>query len=131
MQNTKSRPLSPHITIYKPQISSMLSIMHRATGIALILGFIALMWWVICIPFLQDLEQNIIWKFFSQPTGKTILIIWSYSLFFHFCSGIRHLFWDCGKGFSIKALHISGWFVVICSIALTAISWFLALGVKL
>ncbi len=129
MQHIKERPLSPHLRIYKPQISSVLSIFHRASGIALFFGLIALVWWIIYLPYMEDPENCVVWRFFSMPLGKAFLIFWSYSLFFHFCTGIRHLFWDFGKGFSIKALHISGWSAVVISIILTTVSWFIALKV--
>lgn len=129
MQHTKQRPLSPHLTIYKPQISSVLSIGHRISGVALFIGLIALIWWIIYLPYMQSPESNLIFKFFSTNIGKGVLLLWSYSLFYHFCTGIRHLFWDCGRGFSIKALHVSSWLAVISSIVLTALSWVIALKV--
>lgn len=119
-------PLSPHLGIYKMQMSSVLSILHRISGVVLFIGMILLLWWVVFICYHEDPESTMIWKFFSGEWGIAMLIAWSYSLFFHFCTGIRHLFWEHGQGFSICAMHTSGWSAVIASVLFTAISWYLA-----
>lgn len=125
MKNTREMPLSPHLSIYKPQISSVLSIFHRISGIALFIGMLLFLWWIVFICYNPDPENTKIWKFFQTIYGKGLLVIWSYSLFFHFCTGIRHLMWDQGHGFSIPEMNRSGWFAVILSIILTAVSWYL------
>ncbi|AIF81187.1 succinate dehydrogenase cytochrome b-556 subunit [endosymbiont of Acanthamoeba sp. UWC8] len=127
MQHIKVRPLSPHLGIYKPQISSVLSIFHRVSGVALFIGLIGIIWWIIYLPYMQDPENCIIWKFFAHPAGKAFLMLWSYSLFFHTCTGIRHLFWDFGMGFSIEAMNKSGWLSIVISLILAVVSWIIAL----
>lgn len=139
-----SSPLSPHISIYRPQITSVLSIMHRITGIFLFIGLAFILWWVIfCIHYYDpvissclssldsvasiDASGNLLLVVGRSVYGKMILIPWSYCLFYHLCAGIRHLFWDVGVGFDVKAVAISGWCVVIISLLLTLVCWYYAL----
>ena len=118
------RPLSPHLQIYKPQITSVLSILHRLTGLALSLGFIVLAFWLAAAA-LGDEYYGCFQAFFSGFFGKTILFGWTLALFYHLCNGIRHLFWDIGYGFNLKTVRWSGWLVVIASILLTLVVWWL------
>ncbi|WP_395476669.1 succinate dehydrogenase, cytochrome b556 subunit [Rickettsia endosymbiont of Pantilius tunicatus] len=113
------RPTSPHLTIYKPQISSTLSILHRMTGVALFFTVSILAWWFIFSKF----DSNYIQLANCCCIIKICLILTSFAWFYHLCNGIRHLFWDIGYGFSIKAVNLSGWSVVICSILFTILLW--------
>ena len=121
VQNNKdNRPLSPHIGIYKPQITSVLSITHRMTGLALYAGALLLAWWIIaniygCASCINPLIES--------QAGKIILVLWSFALFYHMLNGIRHLFWDMGKGFELKTLRASGIAVLIGAVTLTLLSW--------
>lgn len=119
-----NRPLSPHLTIYKPQITSMLSIAHRGTGVFLFLGVSLLVWWLVSSVY-SDAQ---VWNLFDSPVGYIFLGFWSFSLFYHLLNGIRHLFWDMGKGFELKTVTYSGITVVVGSVLLTALSWFIACG---
>jgi succinate dehydrogenase / fumarate reductase cytochrome b subunit len=117
-----NRPLSPHLQVYRPQLTSVLSISHRATGIALAVGTLLLAWWLVAAavgpgPF--AVAQG----FLASWIGQLLLLGWTYSLFFHLCNGIRHLFWDAGCGFELKTAYASGWIVVAASIVLTAMAW--------
>jgi succinate dehydrogenase / fumarate reductase cytochrome b subunit len=123
MVNSINRPISPHITIYKPQISTVLSILHRISGAFLFIGLLLVLWWLVCITYISYDLREYFWDFFGTTLGKAILMLWSYTLFLHFCTGIRHLFWDFGKGFSLKSLHISGWIAFVSSVILTGVSW--------
>ena len=123
-----NRPLSPYF-IYKPQITSMLSITHRLSGIALYIGVLLLTWWIIesvYLSFDPKGELGALWSLFTTPIGYIFLVGWSFALFYHLLNGIRHLFWDMGKGFELKTVTTSGWLVVIGATALTALSWTLA-----
>ncbi|MFZ8864637.1 MAG: succinate dehydrogenase, cytochrome b556 subunit [Rickettsiales bacterium] len=125
---TKSRPLSPHLTIYKPQISSVLSISHRLTGFFLYLGLLIAAWNIIFITFdgssLADFFVSSSAAFFNSILGKIALFFWVFSFYYHFANGIRHLLWDSGRGFSINSVKITGIIVVVTSIALTLFTWF-------
>lgn len=116
------RPLSPHLQVYKPQLTSVLSITHRATGMALGLGTILLVWWLIAAA-TGDQAFATAQAFWYSWFGRLLLLGWSYALFYHLCNGIRHLCWDAGYGFTIQATYRSGWTMVCSSLALTLIAW--------
>ena len=123
----KARPTSPHLSIYKPQISSVLSIGHRLSGIGLFVALSAICWWFVSwifsgfLPcYIENLDNNLVKGFFA---------ITSYGFFYHFCTGFRHLIWDTGRGFSICAINYSGWLVIASSFLLTVIFWLCAMGV--
>ncbi|MGH6939941.1 succinate dehydrogenase, cytochrome b556 subunit [Hypericibacter sp.] len=119
---TQNRPLSPHLQIYRWQISSVLSILHRITGIALAVGSLLLVYWIIAAavgPEAFAQAQNLI----GSILGRLLLFGWTYALFFHLVNGIRHLFWDMGWGFELKTVSITGWTAVIAALLLTLIAW--------
>ena len=118
----KPRPLSPHLQIYRPQISSVLSILHRATGIALGVGMLVLCWWILAAADGSD-AYDCFHKFATSLVGQIMLIGWTWALFYHLCNGIRHLFWDTGRGYSLPAMTRSGWAVVIVSLWMTVSVW--------
>ncbi len=124
----KPRPLSPHLQIYKPQISSVLSIFHRMTGIALCFGLFIVAWWVIAAASGPDRYAQF-HTYAGSIVGQTVLLGWAWALMYHTLAGIRHLFWDAGYGFSIPAFTRSGWAVVIGSFALTGLIALCAYGV--
>lgn len=114
-----NRPLSPHLTIYKKQISSVLSIFHRITGIGLFMSLAVLVWYFIILAFNQFSSEYI--QYFKSNLFKLALIGLSFAWFYHLCNGMRHLIWDSGYCFSIKAINLTGWLVVICSLVMTLI----------
>lgn len=117
----EARPISPHLTIYKPQISSMLSIGHRTTGTCMYFAFLIISWWFIGWVFSKF--DPIYLEYAKTPIAKLLLVLTSYAFFYHFCTGIRHLFWDMGMGFKIKQVNSTGWLAVIMSVVLTTIFW--------
>jgi succinate dehydrogenase / fumarate reductase cytochrome b subunit len=120
--DTGGRPLSPHLQVYKLPLSAVLSIFHRITGVALSVGTLLLVWWLIAAsmgPAAFDTAQNAI----GSWIGRLLLFGWSYALFFHLCNGVRHLFWDVGRGYEIPTVAASNWVVVMVSLVLTAIAW--------
>ncbi|MEC7489755.1 MAG: succinate dehydrogenase, cytochrome b556 subunit [Pseudomonadota bacterium] len=117
-----NRPMSPHLQVYKPQLTSVLSILHRGTGIALAVGTLLLVWWLLAAATGERAFADV-QAFMGSWLGRLLLFGWSYSLFYHMCNGIRHLFWDAGKGFDLKNVYRSGWLVVIGSIGFTAAAW--------
>lgn len=119
------RPLSPHLGIYKPQLTSMLSILHRATGIALAVGALYLALWVMCA--VSPAAYAHFQSFNTSLLGRFVLGGWLFSAFFHLCNGIRHLFWDAGYGFELKDAYRSGWIVVGVSLVATIVSWIVGL----
>lgn len=122
-----NRPLSPHLQIYKPQLTSVLSITHRGTGVFLTLGALFLSCWLLSIangPESYTAVQQHVLSWY----GQIILYAWVFSLYYHLGNGIRHLFWDMGFGFEIKTTYISGYIVVAVSILSTIVTWCLVRG---
>ena len=120
------RPLSPHLQVYRPQITSVLSIMHRITGIGLGLGTLLLTWWLVAAATSAE-AFGAVQYFIGSPIGLLLLFGWSLALFFHLFNGIRHLAWDLGLGFEKVRYHMSGWVVVGGSVAVTVLTWVIGL----
>ncbi len=130
-KTTPQRPLSPFMIgpYYKPQMTSMLSITHRLTGLGLSFGAMLLVTWLVCIASGAD-RYALIVPHLTAWYGKAVLGAFTWALLYHFCNGIRHLFWDLGKGLDMPTAEKSGWTVIAMSIVLTASVWALALLVK-
>jgi len=121
------RPLSPHLQIYRPQLTSIMSISHRAAGVALAVGALFLVCWITAAasgPAAFAALRGFIGSWF----GYLILFGWSVALFYHLCNGIRHLFWDAGYGFELKTAYASGYAVLVGTAVLTVLAWILGLG---
>jgi len=118
------RPLSPFMlgTAYKPQMSSMSSIMHRITGCALGVGTLLLSLCLVCAAAGEG-AFSVIQAFLASWIGILILIGFTAAMFYHFCNGIRHLAWDAGRGFDLQSMHRNGWIVVGATVVLTAGFW--------
>ena len=121
------RPLSPHLSIYKPQLTSVLSISHRATGVVLSIGTVFLVWWLVAAAS-GGSAFGAAQAFWGSWFGLLLLFGWTFSLFFHLCNGIRHLLWDAGWGFELRQTYLTGWIVVAASGALTIIAWIAGLA---
>ena len=116
------RPLSPHLSIYRPQINMVMSIAHRITGGALYFGTLLLAAWLMAVatgPKAFDFVNTL----FSHPLGKLVLAGYSWALIHHMLGGIRHMIWDTGRGLSIGAVNALGWLTIIGSLGLTAALW--------
>lgn len=118
--NTSSRPLSPHISIYRWQINSVLSILHRGTGIVLAVGTLLLVYWLVSAAAGPDAYRSA-QHFIGSFIGQILLIGWAWSLFFHLCNGIRHLIWDAGYGFELSTMARSSIAVVVAASVLTVL----------
>ncbi len=120
-----NRPLSPHLQVYKPQLTSVLSITHRGTGVFLTLGAFFLSAWLLALA--SGAEQfNCLQTHIASWYGQCFLYAFVFSLYFHLCNGIRHLFWDAGMGLEIGTAYKSGYAVVAISIILTVLTLGLA-----
>ncbi|NBC33276.1 MAG: succinate dehydrogenase, cytochrome b556 subunit [Alphaproteobacteria bacterium] len=125
---TQNRPLSPHLQIYRPQITSVLSILHRMTGVALTLGTLLIAYWLIAAASGAEAfaaAQDWIGSFL----GVLLLLAWSFSLFYHLCNGVRHLAWDLGLGLEIETVTQTGWVTVAVAGGLTLVAWIVAFAV--
>jgi len=124
---TDNRPLSPHLQIYKPQLTSVLSITHRGTGVFLCLGAVLFSAWLLAAAAGPG-AYAVIHAHISAWYGQVCLFAFLFSLYYHLCNGIRHLAWDMGLGFEIRTTYISGYVVVGATLVLTAATWCLAGG---
>jgi succinate dehydrogenase / fumarate reductase cytochrome b subunit len=118
----RTRPLSPHLGVYRWQIGNTLSILHRATGVALALGLLALSLWLISLAGGEE-SYRTAERAFASPLGILFLIGWTFAFLYHLLNGVRHLFWDLGLGFERRERHASGWFAVLGSLGLTLGVW--------
>jgi len=119
---SQNRPLSPHLQIYKPQLTSILSITHRMTGVFLAFGAFVLANWLISAtygPEAFQMAQSLLGSWF----GKLVLFGLTFSLYFHLANGVRHLGWDFGKGFDLPIVRATGIAVVLFALALTSLTW--------
>ncbi len=119
---TDNRPLSPHLQVYRPQLTTVLSISHRATGIVLSLGMAVVVVWLLALSSGPEAYDRLIGLLASVP-GLVFLLVWTFSLFFHLFNGIRHLLWDAGWLLDLRGAYASGWTVVVLSILLTIAIW--------
>src|SRR5438132_11733422 len=116
------RPLSPHLQIYRWQLTSVLSILHRATGVVLSAGAILLVWWLVAAASGPEAYEGVE-DFLGSWIGLLLLFGWSVALFYHLCNGIRHLVWDTGHGLDLKSTYLGGWLVLGGTALLTLIAW--------
>lgn len=116
------RPLSPHISIYRWPVTMALSILHRATGVAMSVGLVVFAVWLMQTAAGPQQYAEFSGLMSSLP-GKLALIGWSYAFFFHLGNGVRHLVWDAGYGFEKHQTHASAWFVLIISVLFTVAFW--------
>lgn len=121
--SNKGRPLSPHLSVYRWPVTMTLSILHRATGAGLSLGLVVLALWLISAA-TGDIAYGEFNSLLQTSVGRILLIGWSFAFFFHFANGVRHLFWDAGRGFEKSQANASAWFVLILTIVLTSAFWF-------
>ncbi|NJO23280.1 MAG: succinate dehydrogenase, cytochrome b556 subunit [Sphingomonadales bacterium] len=119
------RPIAPHLQVYRPQLTSFTSILHRITGSFLALGILALVYWLAAAATSGpafDQAQAIA----GSILGRSALFLWTGAFFYHLLNGLRHLAWDAGWGFELPTAYRTGWTVLIGSVVLTLAAW--ALG---
>jgi len=118
----RERPLSPHLMIYRWTITMAMSILHRATGVALSIGTLMLVWMLAAAALGEEAFTQFT-DFAGSCVGQVLLFGWSVALFYHALNGLRHLAWDIGFGFEIKTAKMSGVVVLIATAVMTAILW--------
>ena len=122
----RERPLSPHLQVYKPQMTSVLSILHRMTGVGLTVGLIMFAWWLVAAAIGPE-AYKVFMGFAGSKLGLLLLFAWTIAFYYHLANGIRHLIWDSGKLLKIKSAYAVGYLVLIFTIVMTAITWYCAL----
>ncbi len=125
--SASKRPLSPFMIgpYYKPQMTSILSITHRATGAGLVVGTLLLVYWLAAAATGPEAYAHA-QKVLGSMLGQLFLFLWTWALFYHMANGIRHLFWDAGCGLEMEEATRSGRWVIWSSIILTVLSWLIA-----
>ena len=127
-RNLSSRPLSPHLQIYKPMLTMMMSIMHRITGVGLYFGIILLMWWLTAAS-ISDSYFDFVQGFFGHWFGRLLLFGFTWALMHHALGGLRHLLWDTGRGFDLNVVEWLARANLAGSIILTLLLWIIGYGV--
>jgi len=120
--STNERPLSPHLQIYRPQWSSVLSILHRISGVVLSVGTVLMVYWLAALARGPEAFEAMLGVMRSLPL-QLLLVGWTLALFYHLLNGIRHLLWDTGMLLELGPARASGWTVVVLSLVLTAVVW--------
>lgn len=124
--SSKQRPLSPHLQVYRWQITMTMSILHRATGVVLVAGAFALAWWLLAVAAGGEAYASAA-ACLASPLGKVALFGFSLALIYHLLNGIRHLLWDMGRGFAIPDVYRSGYAVAGLTVLLTGLIWYFSL----
>lgn len=123
---SRPRPLSPHLQVYKPQLTSLLSIMHRGTGVFLYVNIFLFALFLYSYAFW---DKNLYECINDQDSVSLLFEVYAFfvlfALCFHFCTGIRHLFWDMGKGYDIERAYFSGKLALVSSVILSIIAYIL------
>ena len=112
------RPMSPHLQVYKPQLTSVLSIFNRLSGIAISVGTILMVWWLVAASEGPVAFGHVRW-FAGSIVGIAVLIGWTLALTYHLFGGLRHLLWDVGLATGLPAVHRSGWLAIGATFAVT------------
>jgi succinate dehydrogenase / fumarate reductase cytochrome b subunit len=123
-KNSNNRPTSPHLEVYRWNVSSITSILHRATGVALYFSVLVLAWYLTYYTYQVNVAESAetcdcpMSTIFTNIFSLALIFI-AFSLYYHLCNGIRHLFWDIGKGFELKDAKRNGYLVLLSALVLT------------
>lgn len=121
-EHMMKRPLSPHLQVYRLPVTALVSITHRLTGLALAVGTLMVLWWLLAAA--SGLEAyNTAMAFARSPLGIFLLAGWSFAVYFHLLNGIRHLVWDTGRMFGISCATQSAYMAVFIALFLTILTW--------
>lgn len=123
--STHARPLSPHLQVYRFQLTMLMSILHRVTGVFLALGALLFVFWLLALAVGPEAFASAQVMLAALP-GRFALFAFSAALIYHFLNGIRHLAWDTGKGLDIPGVYRSGYTVWVLTVVMTAGLWLLA-----
>ena len=118
----RPRPLSPNVQIYRPQLTSVLSILNRITGVFLSVCAVVLVIWLVAAA-TGPQAYAAVHGAIASWIGQIVLVGATFAFFLHLCGGIRHLIWDTVHGFELRSIYISGWSVVAASVILTVAAW--------
>jgi succinate dehydrogenase / fumarate reductase cytochrome b subunit len=118
----RARPLSPHLSVYRPTVTMTMSIVHRITGVALYAGTLLVAWWLIAASISPEYFDFVSWIFGSW-IGRLVLFGYTWALVHHMLGGIRHFIWDTGAALEKSAASRLAWLNLIGSVLLTLAIW--------
>jgi succinate dehydrogenase / fumarate reductase cytochrome b subunit len=122
-----ARPMSPHLSIFRPYVNMVMSILHRMTGSANYVGSVFLAAWLLSASAGEE-QYNGIMSFFGSVPGLVILFGFTWSVMHHMLGGVRHMIWDAGRGFELPTVRMLSWGTLFGSLVLTAVIWIAALS---
>tara|TARA_Y100000588_G_scaffold268248_1_gene283449 strand:+ start:11832 stop:12212 length:381 start_codon:yes stop_codon:yes gene_type:complete len=122
MSNSRTRPISPHLQVYRPQLTSVLSIMHRLTGLLLSGASVVLSLWLVSLA-LGEPTYTRFAGLWDSWAATALMVAVVFCVYFHLLNGVRHLAWDRGFGFDLATVYVSGWTVVVGAFALSALTF--------
>ncbi|MCP4487072.1 MAG: succinate dehydrogenase, cytochrome b556 subunit [Gammaproteobacteria bacterium] len=129
MNTSSPHPISPHLQIYRLPLTALLSITHRASGVFLAIAALLLIWALVALAGGPESWESVR-TLLQSWAGQLFLLGLTFALYFHFCNGIRHLFWDVGKGFEVETVDKTAKLAIIISIILTIATWAVALNLE-
>ena len=118
----RTRPLSPHLQVYRPQMTSVMSILHRAAGVVLTTGTLIMAAWLVSLA-LGEEAYDVVVMVIGHPLGQFVLFGYSVALIYHALNGVRHLGWDLGFGLTIPQVYKNGQIVLFLTVVLTMGLW--------
>lgn len=127
MATPSKRPLSPHLQIWKWTPTMLMSILHRATGVGNSIGLLVLTWWLVSAATGPE-AYNCFLKFAGSLVGQLMFLGWTFSVWLHLCSGIRHMISDTGAMLTIKSADRAIMIAIVSACILTILTWIQILG---
>ena len=118
----RTRPLSPHLQVYRPQMTSVMSILHRAAGVVLTTGTLIMATWLVSLALGKE-AYDVVVMVIGHPLGQFVLFGYSVALIYHALNGVRHLGWDLGFGLTIPQVYKNGQIVLFLTVVLTMGLW--------
>ena len=118
----RTRPLSPHLQVYRPQMTSVMSILHRAAGVVLTTGTLIMAAWLVSLALGKE-AYDVVVMVIGHPLGQFVLFGYSVALIYHALNGVRHLGWDLGYGLTIPQVYKNGQIVLFLTVVLTMGLW--------
>ena len=118
----RTRPLSPHLQVYRPQMTSVMSILHRAAGVVLTTGTLIMAAWLVSLALGKE-AYDVVFMVIGHPLGQFVLFGYSVALIYHALNGVRHLGWDLGFGLTIPQVYKNGQIVLLLTVVLTMGLW--------
>ena len=118
----RTRPLSPHLQVYRPQMTSVMSILHRAAGVVLTTGTLIMAAWLVSLALGKE-AYDVVVMVIDHPLGQFVLFGYSVALIYHALNGVRHLGWDLGFGLTIPQVYKNGQIVLFLTVVLTMGLW--------